>query len=170
MVDELKELNLRTLEEPCYIYVSSLLTFEEEKEYFNLLGEYKDVFTWSYQEMPRLDPKVAVHHMSIRKGVSPKKQPQRRFCPELIPEIEKEANKLIEAGFICEVKYPAWIADIVPVRKKNDQLRVYMGFQDLNDACHKDDFPLPVTKPKINSITGHEALSFMVCSAGYHQI
>ena len=44
MVDELKELNLGTLEEPCPIYVSSLLTSEEEKEYFNLLGEYKDVF------------------------------------------------------------------------------------------------------------------------------
>jgi len=28
-------------------YVSSLLTSEEEKEYFNLLGEYKDVFEWS---------------------------------------------------------------------------------------------------------------------------
>jgi len=47
-VDELKELNLRTPDEPHPIYVSSLLTFEEEKEYFNLLGEHKDVFAWSY--------------------------------------------------------------------------------------------------------------------------
>jgi len=54
MVDELKELNLENLEEPRPIYVSSLLTFEEE-EYFNLLGKYKDVFAWSYQGMPGLD-------------------------------------------------------------------------------------------------------------------
>jgi len=44
------------------------------------------------------------------------------FPPELVLEIEKEVNKLIDAGFIREVKYPTWIANIVPVRKKNGQL------------------------------------------------
>ena len=43
MVDELKELDLGTPEEPRPIHVSSLLTSKEENEYFNLLGEYKDV-------------------------------------------------------------------------------------------------------------------------------
>ena len=79
-------------------------------------------------------------------------------------------NKLIEAGFIREVKYPTWIANIVPVRKKNGQLRVCVDFRDLNDACPKDDFPLPVTELMIDSTTGHEALSFMDCTAGYNQI
>jgi len=65
-VNELKELNLGTLEEPRPIYVSSLLTSEEEKEYSNFLGKYKDVFAWSYQEMLGLDPKVVVHRLSIR--------------------------------------------------------------------------------------------------------
>jgi len=44
-VDDLKELNLGTKEEPRLIHVSSLLTQEEKKEYFDLLSEYKDVFT-----------------------------------------------------------------------------------------------------------------------------
>jgi len=60
-VDELKELNLGTPKEPRLISASSLLTSKEEKEHFNLLGEYKDVFALNYQEMPRLDPKVVVH-------------------------------------------------------------------------------------------------------------
>jgi len=72
-VDELKDLNLGTPEEPRPIYFSSLLTSEEEKECFNLLGEYKDAFAWSYQELPGLGSKVVVHRLSIRKGVSPKK-------------------------------------------------------------------------------------------------
>ena len=72
-VDELKELNLGTSEDPRPIYVSSLLTPKEEKEYFDLLLEYKDVFVWSYKEMLGLDPKVAVHILSIKKGVLPKK-------------------------------------------------------------------------------------------------
>ena len=48
MGDELKQLNLGTPEELRHIYVSSLLTSDEEKEYFNLLGEYKDAFAWSF--------------------------------------------------------------------------------------------------------------------------
>ena len=169
-VDELKELNLGTPEELRPIYVSSLLTSEEENEYFNLLGEYKDVLACSYQEIPGLNPMIVVHRLSIKKGVSPKKQLQRRFRSELIPEIEKEVNKLIEAGFIREVKYPTWIANIVPVRKKNNQLRICVDFRDLNDACPKDDFPLPVTKLMIDSTIEHEVLSFMDCTGGCNKI
>jgi len=88
----------------------------------------------------------------------------------LISEIEKEVNKLIEAGFIHEVKFPTWIANIVPVRKMNGQLCVCMYFRYLNDACPKDDFPLPVIELMIDSTTRHEALSFMDCTARYNQI
>ena len=128
------------------------------------------MFAWTYKEMPSLDPKVTVHNSAIKKAVSPKKQPQWRFHPQLIPEIQQEVNKLIDVGFICEVKYPTWIANIVPVRKKNGQLRIYADFRDLNNACPKDDFPLPVTEHMINTTAGHKALSFMDCTAGYNQI
>jgi len=120
--------------------VSSLRTPKEEREYFDLLPEYKDMFAWVYKEMPGLDPKIVIHRLSIKKGMLPKKQPQWRFQPELVPEIEKEVNKLIEAGFIREVKYLTWIACIIPVRIKNGQLRVCVDFRDLNNAYPKDDF------------------------------
>ncbi|KAK4397525.1 hypothetical protein Sango_1589100 [Sesamum angolense] len=48
---ELKELNLGTIEEPRPIFISALLSPEEEKQYFKTLGEYKDVFAWMYKEM-----------------------------------------------------------------------------------------------------------------------
>ncbi|KAK4406566.1 Transposon Tf2-12 polyprotein [Sesamum angolense] len=67
----------------------------------------------------------------------------RRFRPELIPLIEGEVNKLIEVGFIRE---------------------------DLNNACPKDDFPLPLAELMIDATIGHEALSFMDGSSGYNQI
>ncbi|KAL0445564.1 UNVERIFIED_CONTAM: Transposon Tf2-11 polyprotein [Sesamum latifolium] len=135
-----------------------------------LLHEFKDVFAWSYKEMPGLDPKVAVHHLSVRKGARPVKQGQRRFRPELIPLIETEVNKLIEVGFIREVKYPMWISSIVSVRKKNGQIRVCVDFRDLNNACPKDDFPLPIAELMIDTTTGHEVLFFMDGSSGYNQI
>ncbi|KAG9453432.1 hypothetical protein H6P81_006336 [Aristolochia fimbriata] len=95
---------------------------------------------------------------------------KKRFRPELVPEIEKEVDKLLKADFIREVKYPSWIANIVPVKKKNGQIRVCVDFRDLNKACPKDDFPLPITELMVDATTGHEALSFMDGSSGYNQI
>ena len=54
------------------------------------------------------------------------------FRPELVTQIKAEVNKLIEVGFIREVKYPLWIQKIVPVKKKNGQIRVSIDFRDLN--------------------------------------
>ncbi|KAL0413584.1 UNVERIFIED_CONTAM: hypothetical protein Sradi_1560100 [Sesamum radiatum] len=169
-VDELKEVNLGNTEDPRPIYTSASLTQEEEEAYIELLHEFKDVFAWSYKEMPGLDPKVAVHHLLVKKGARPVKQGQRRFRLELIPLIEAEVNKLIEVGFIREVKYPIWISNIVPVRKKNGQIRVCVDFRDLNNACPKDNFSLPIAELMIDATIGHEALSFMDGSSGYNQI
>ncbi|KAL0451749.1 UNVERIFIED_CONTAM: Transposon Tf2-12 polyprotein [Sesamum latifolium] len=169
-IDELREVNLGNTEDPRPIYTSASLTQEEEEAYIMLLHEFKNVFAWSYKEMPGLDPKVAVHHLSVKKGARPVKQGQRRFRPELIPLIETEVNKLIEVGFIREVKYPMWISSIVPVREKNGQIRVCVDFRDLNNACPKDDFPLPIAELMIDATTGHEVLSFMDGSSGYNQI
>ena len=120
--------------------------------------------------MPGLDPKVVVHHLSVRHRVRPTKQAQRRFRPELIPQIEGEVKKLIEVGFIREVKYPTWISNIILVRKKNGQIRVCVDFLDLNRACPKDEFPLPLTEIMVDATVGDEALSFMDGFSGYNQI
>ncbi|KAG9458869.1 hypothetical protein H6P81_003377 [Aristolochia fimbriata] len=135
-----------------------------------LLREYRDIFAWNYTEMPGLNPRVAVHKFVVHPSIWPVKQSQRRFRPELVPEIEKEVDKLIAANFIREVKYPSWIVNIVPVKKKTGQIRVSVNFRDLNKACPQDDFPLPITELMVDATTCHEALSFMDGSSGYNQI
>ena len=57
-MNELKKLNLDTNENPVPIYVSMLLIHFKEKNYFELLLEYKDVFAWTYKEMSNLDLKL----------------------------------------------------------------------------------------------------------------
>ena len=49
-------------------------------------------------------------------------------------------------------------------------IQVCVDFQDLNIACPKDDFPLPITELMVNATTTHESLSFMDGSSGYNQI
>lgn len=58
----------------------------------------------------------------------------------------------------------------MPVEKKNGQVRVCVDFCDLNRACSKDDFPIPITEMVVDSTTGYGALSFMDGSSGYNQI
>ncbi|KAG9446534.1 hypothetical protein H6P81_012662 [Aristolochia fimbriata] len=169
-VNELKKVDLGTAEDPRPTFLSAPLSAEEEVEYMCLLREYRDIFAWKYTKMPGLDPRVAVHKLAVHPSVRPIKQSQRQFRPELVPEIEKEVDKLIAANFIREVKYPSWIANIVPVKKKNGQIQVCIDFRNVNKDCPKDDFPLPITELMVDATTGHEALSFMDGSSGYNQI
>ena len=78
-VDELKEINLGTTEEPRPTFISALLTPEEEERYLKLLVEYKDVFAWTYKEMPGLNPSIALHHLVVKMGALLVKQAQRCF-------------------------------------------------------------------------------------------
>ncbi|KAL0298430.1 UNVERIFIED_CONTAM: hypothetical protein Sradi_6502800 [Sesamum radiatum] len=162
-IDELKEVNLGDIENPRSIDI--VLTNSGRRNLYYITHEFKDVFAWSYKEIPGLDPKVVVHHLLVKKGAGPVKQGQRRFRPELISLIEGEVNKLIEVGFIREVKYPMWISSIIPIRKKNGQ-NSYMDFRDLNNACPKDDFLLPIAELMTDATIGHEALTFMDGSSG----
>ena len=71
-----------------------------------MLLEYKDVFAWTYKEMPGLDLKVAVHRLAVKPEARPIKQLTRHFRTEVQTQIEEEVDKLIVAGFIREVQYP----------------------------------------------------------------
>nr|GLL41887.1 uncharacterized protein LOC109150426 [Ipomoea trifida] len=51
-IDELKEVDLGTPENPRPIFISTLLSNEDEEIYVTLLKEYIDVFAWTYKEMP----------------------------------------------------------------------------------------------------------------------
>ena len=81
-----------------------------------------------------------------------------------------EIVKLIEVGFIREVKYLTWIANIVPMKKKNGKIRVCVNFRDLNNVCPRDDISLPIIELMVDATTAHGTLSFMGGSLGYNQI
>ncbi|MFG1569932.1 reverse transcriptase family protein [Staphylococcus aureus] len=73
-------------------------------------------------------------------------------------------------GFIREEQHPDWVANVVPVTKKNGKIRLCVDFRDLNVACPKDDFPLPITDVMIDNTCGFERMSFMDEFSGYNQI
>ena len=82
----------------------------------------------------------------------------------------EEVRKLLEVGFIREVYYPDWLANVVMVRKNSGKWRMCVDFTDLNRACPKDNYPLPRIDTLVDSTARHELLSFMDAFLGYNQI
>ena len=77
---------------------------------------------------------------------------------------------MLSAGFIREVKYLEWLANVVVVPKKGGKWRVCVDYTDLNEAFSKENFPLPRIDQIVDASTGHGMLSFMDAFSGYHQI
>ena len=68
------------------------------------------------------------------------------------------------------MKYPKWISSIVPSINKSGKLHICVDFRDLNKACPKDDFPIPISEILIDVTMGYEIFSFMDGYSGYNQI
>ena len=57
--------------------------------------------------------------------------------------MKEEIQKQLSVGFISMVQYLEWMANVIPVPKKDGKVRICVDFRDLNKASPKDDFPLP---------------------------
>ena len=76
------------------------------QELVAFLRSNKDVFAWSHDDMPGIDPSVMVHKLNVLPSFPPVRQKKRVFAPERDQAIAEEVRKLQEASFIREVYYP----------------------------------------------------------------
>jgi hypothetical protein len=136
-------INLGTNEEKREIKIGALLEASIKERVIDLLKEYVDIFAWSYQDMPGLDPEIVEHRLPLKPGCPPVKQKLRRSHPDMALKIKEEVQKQIDAGFLITSEYPQWLANIVPVPKKDGKVRMCVDYRDLNKASPKDVFPLP---------------------------
>ncbi|RVW61814.1 Transposon Ty3-I Gag-Pol polyprotein [Vitis vinifera] len=167
---DVETVDFGTEDQPRELKIGSPLSTEERDRLIHLLRSYLDVFAWSYEDMPGLDPSIVQHHLPILPHVRPVKQKLRRLHPRWSLQVKEEIQKQLSVGFISVVEYPEWLANVVPVPKKDGKVRVCVDFRDLNKASPKDDFPLPHIDLLVDSTAGHSMLSFMDGFSGYNQI
>ena len=84
--------------------------------------------------------------------------------------IKKEVEKQLKAKFVEVMEDTQWLANIVPVTKKDGRVRMYVDYKDLNKACPKDEFPLPHNDTLVDSAASNAMYSFMDGFSGYNQI
>ena len=59
---------------------------------------------------------------------------------------------------------------MVLVKRKNGKWRVYIHFNNFNQACPKGSFPLSRIDQLVDATSGHALLSFMDAYSGYNLI
>jgi len=50
---------------------------------------------------------------------------------------------------------------MVPERKKNSDIRIYIDFKNIHKTSQKDNFPLPTMEQTLHSVAGFELMSFL---------
>jgi ribonuclease HI len=131
------ECNIGTPEEPKFVKLSRSLTKEQRIEYTELLREFSDVFAWTYEDLNTYDTSVIEHKIPLKEEAKPFRQKLRQINPMLLPVMEKEVKKLLDARIIVPLRYSEWVANLVPVRKKSGEIRLCVDFRNLNMKLKK---------------------------------
>ena len=105
-VEELKEISLDESRLEWTTRMGTLASPLIRQDLAAFLMMNQDVFAWSHEDMPRIDPSVIVHRLNVNPASSPIQQKKRVFAQERDKVIAEEVRKLLEAGFIREVYYP----------------------------------------------------------------
>ena len=88
----------------------------------------------------------------------------------LLPVIEKEIKKLFNAKSIVTLIFSKWVANLVPVRKKDGEIILCVDFRNLNKVSLKDNYPLPKTDHILQKVVGDARISTMDGFSCYNQI
>ncbi|XP_073151889.1 uncharacterized protein [Henckelia pumila] len=152
------------------VKIARTLEAQLKQPLLECLKENKDVFSWSVSDLVGVCREVAEHKLNITRDYRPVIQKKRHFGPEKDAVIKEQVDELLTDGHIEEIYFPTWLSNIVLVPKSTGKWRMCVDFRDLNKACPKDCYPLPRIDQLVDSIAGHELLSFLDAYQGYHQI
>ncbi|PKI70104.1 hypothetical protein CRG98_009567 [Punica granatum] len=170
-VEPTEEINVGTEEESRTLKIGTSLDPIQRARMIDFLKEYQEVFAWSYTDMLGLDPSIVKHFLPLdTERFQPKRQHLQRQRASLLLRIKEEVIKQINASFLEVCNYSEWVANIVPVEKKDGTVRVCVDYRDLNKASPNDNFPLPHIDVLVDNTVCHTLLSFMDGFSGYNQI
>ena len=105
--DDLEEVDIGPGDKPRPTFISKKLDPVLREEMIALLKEYRDCFAWDYTEMPGLDRSIVEHRLPLKKGFWLFQQRTRQMKAEVLEEVKKEVEKMLDARFIR----PCWYAE-----------------------------------------------------------
>ena len=138
--------------------------------FLKLFSEFKNVCAWSYDDLKTFDTQIIQHVIPMKPQSKPFQQKLRKMHPALELAVKKELNKLLTARIIFPVHHTQWVDNLVPVRKKNGDIRLCVDFCNLNRSSEKDNYPVPPMEKILQKVSGAQMLSLLDGFSGYNQV
>jgi hypothetical protein len=112
------------------VCIGTEMSPEEQVELLQFFNKNNDVFAWSTSDLVGVSREVIEHKLQVNPHVKPKKQKLHKMSEEKVEAAKADMQWLLDAGFIREVKYMQWLANVMMVCKKNRKWRMCIDFTD----------------------------------------
>lgn len=108
--------------------------------------------------------------LPIDRDVTPVQQPLRRVPLALLKQIDEKLDELLAQGIIEKVQdYSPWISPMVPVIKKNGELRLCIDMRRANAAIKREKHPLPTIDSLLSQLNGAKYFSLLDIRQAFFQ-
>ena len=77
---------------------------------------------------------------------------------------------MYDAKIIAPIRFSEWVSNLVPTRKKTDEIRLCVDLRNLNKASIKDNYPPPKMEHILQRVVGSTKISLLDGFSSYNQI
>ena len=139
---------------------------ESHEDVKPLIDKYNNVFS---NELGAITGFEA--HLEVKPHVTPVFCKARPILFSLKPQVDQELDRLVDVGILKKVSYSEWASPIVPVPKKDGQLRICVDYKvSINPCLVVDKYPLPSPEDLFSTLTGGQHFTKLDLSRAYQQM
>ncbi|GJY55646.1 reverse transcriptase domain-containing protein [Tanacetum coccineum] len=95
---------------------------------------------------------------------------KRPLTPDQREALKDKGFKWLREGVIRRVQYPRWVANVVPIRQKDNAWWMHVDYTSLNKVCAKDMYPLPKIEGELGSLMGYQYKCFLPLPREHNQV
>lgn len=88
--------------------------------------------------------------------------------PNRRAEVKTKIDQLLSVHSIDDANYPMWVSNTIVVLKKNNNIKVYTDFTNLNKAYLMHPFLMPRICDLVDETVRDERMSFLNTFLGYN--
>lgn len=142
------------------------LSTSGSQELSRMLEKYNDVFKKELGKFNKSEVKL-----KLKSKVEPKFCKPRPVPLAIKPKVEEEIDKLLRLGVLEQVDYSSWGTPIVPILKKNGEIRICGDYKvTVNPQLVVEQYPLPRIEELFAKLHGGKEFSKIDLSMAYQQL
>ncbi|XP_048604645.1 uncharacterized protein LOC125582147 [Brassica napus] len=143
--EEVREVAIDESDPTKIIRVGVHLSDDVCSKIISFIKDNASTFAWKTSDMKGIDPAITSHELHVDPTFKPIRQKRRKLGPERSKAVNEEVDRLLDAGFITEVRYPKCyplphIDRLVESTAGNELLTFMDAFSGYNQILmHPDD-------------------------------